>query len=402
MAKVVCAGSLVTPHSEEVCMRDHRPLTEVRVLDFSRVLAGPYCTALLADLGADVIKVEPPTGDDYRHIGPFLDGESALFLAVNRGKRSIALDLAKAADRAIAQALAARADVAVENFRPGVADKLGIGWHELSKLNPRLVYASISGFGQEGRFAARPAYDIILQAMTGIMSVTGSPEGPPTLVGESIADVFAGLFGSWAVLAALVERQSTGTGRRIDLAMFDAMVAAQPLLVARYLATNQAPQRVGNRHPLSAPFGAFQARDGMFVLAVLNDKLFEKLAKHIGRPDLVADPRFGSDSDRLANEAALRAEIEGWSASFTASDAVAALVAAGVPAAEIQDMAAALTSRYAEERGLLQEALHPALGRLRAPEQPARFGGAPRGGAAAAPGLDAHRHEILAELGREE
>jgi CoA:oxalate CoA-transferase len=400
MAKVVCAGSLVTPDSEEERMRDHRPLTGVRVLDFSRVLAGPYCTALLADLGADVIKVEPPAGDDYRHIGPFLDGESALFLAVNRGKRSIALDLAKAQDRAIAQALAAQADVAVENFRPGVAEKLGIGWHELSKLNPRLVYASISGFGQEGRLAARPAYDIILQAMTGIMSVTGSPEGPPTLVGESIADVFAGLFGSWAVLAALVERQSTGTGRRIDLAMFDAMVAAQPLLVARYLATNQAPQRVGNRHPLSAPFGAFQARDGMFVLAVLNDKLFEKLAKRIGRPDLVADPRFGSDSDRLANEAALRAEIEGWSASFTASDAVAALVAAGVPAAEIQDMAAALTSPYAEERGLLQEALHPALGRLRAPEQPARFGGAPRGGTAAAPGLDAHRHEILAELGR--
>lgn len=378
-----------------------RPLAGIRVLDFSRVLAGPYCTALLADLGADVIKVEPPAGDDYRHVGPFIEGESALFLAVNRGKRSISLDLTKPDDLAIAQALAARSDVVVENFRPGVADKLGIGWAKLSGINPKLVYASISGFGQQGELAGRPAYDIVLQAMSGIMSVTGTPDGPPTLVGESIADVVAGLFGSWSILAALVERQTTGAGRHIDLAMFDAMIAIQPLVVARYLASGEAPQRVGNRHALSAPFGAFQARDGMFVLAVLNNKLFGILANLIGRPELAADHRFGSDTDRLANEQALREAIEGWSRQLTAEGAVSALVAAGVPAAEISDMAEALTSPHAEARGLLQEAEHPVLGAMRVPEQPARFSGVVRGGIAAAPALDADRQAILAELGEE-
>ncbi|KQZ26554.1 acyl-CoA transferase [Mesorhizobium sp. Root552] len=378
-----------------------RPLAGMRVLDFSRVLAGPYCTALLADLGADVIKVEPPAGDDYRHVGPFIEGESALFLAVNRGKRSISLDLTKPGDLAIGQALAARSDVVVENFRPGVADKLGIGWGKLSGINPKLVYASISGFGQKGELAARPAYDIVLQAMSGIMSVTGTPDGPPTLVGESIADVVAGLFGSWSILAALVERQTTGIGRHIDLAMFDAMIAIQPLVVARYLASGQAPQRVGNRHALSAPFGAFQARDGMFVLAVLNNKLFGILANLIGRPELAADHRFGSDTDRLANEQALREAIEGWSRQLTAEGAVSALVAAGVPAAEISDMAEALKSPHAEARGLLQETEHPLLGAVRVPEQPARFSGVVRGGIAAAPALDADRQTILAELGEE-
>jgi len=375
-----------------------KPLADLRVLDFSRVLAGPYCTALLADLGAQVIKVEPPGGDDYRHIGPFVEGESMLFATVNRGKRSIVLDLAKVEDLATAHALAARADVVVENFRPGVADKLGIGWPQLSALNPRLVYASISGFGQDGELAKRPAYDVILQAMSGIMAVTGEPDGPPTLVGESIADVAAGLFASWAVLAALHERHGTGRGRHIDLAMFDAMVALQPLVVARYLATGEAPRRVGNRHPLSAPFGAFAARDGSFVLAVLNDKLFQRLAACIGAPEIAADPRFTTDSDRLANEGALRALIEGWSRRLGAREAVEALVAHGVPAAEINDMAEALASPHAEARGLLQEVSDARAGMRQVPEQPARFAGAPRGGLAAAPRLDGDRAAILADL----
>lgn len=379
---------------------ERRPLSGIRVLDFTRVLAGPYCTALLADLGADVIKVEPPGGDDYRHIGPFNQGESVLFLAVNRGKRSIVLDLAKPDDVAVAQSLAAQSDVVVENFRPGVADKLGIGWQALSAQNKGLVYASISGFGQQGVNAKRPAYDIILQAMSGIMSVTGSPDGPPTLVGESIADVVAGLFGSWAILAALVERQSTDAGRHIDLAMYDAMIALQPLVVARCLASGAAPQRVGNRHPLSAPFGAFQARDAMFVLAVLNAKLFAALADCIGDPALVQDARFATDADRLANEAALRARIEVWSRQRSAREAVAALNAAGVPAAEIQDMHQALHGPHGAARGLLQEATHPVAGAVRMPQQPAHFSGVSRGGISAAPLLDEHRAEIMAHVGR--
>ena len=368
-----------------------RPLSHIRVLDFTRVLAGPYCTALLADLGADVLKVEPPQGDDYRHIGPFLaDGSSALFEAVNRGKRGIVLDLARDTDRSLCLDLVQNADVVVENFRPGVADKLGIGWAALSRLNPQLVYASISGFGQDGPNAGRPAYDIVVQALSGIMSVTGEAAGPATLIGESIGDVVAGLFGSWSILAALVERDRTGLGRRIDIAMFDSMLAMQPLVVARCLASGVAPSRVGNRHALSAPFGAFSASDGQFVLAVLNPKLFAMLAALIGKPQLAADPRFASDAVRLAHEPALRAEIEAWSSQLTAAEAVAALVSAGVPSAEVQDMAQALAMAEAQGRPVLQQVTHRALGPLAVPEQPARFTGLARGGAGPAPALGEH------------
>jgi CoA:oxalate CoA-transferase len=317
-----------------------------------------------------------------------------LFLAVNRGKRSIVLDLAKADDLAVARALAATADVLVENFRPGVADKLGIGWDALAAGNPGLVYASISGFGQTVPLAGRPAYDIIVQALSGIMAVTGSPEGPPTLIGESISDVVAGLFGSWSIMAALVERARTGRGRRLDVAMLDSMIALQPLVVARYLSSGVAPARVGNRHPLSAPFGTFEASDGPFVLAVLNAKLFAVLMRVTGTPEAIADPRFATDEARLVHEPALRAIIETWSRRHSASDAVATLTAAGVPAAQIQSMAQALDAG----RDPLQAMTHPRLGTIRTLEQPVRFAGATRGGLNAAPALDEHGAAIRAGL----
>ena len=382
-------------------MTGERPLSGIRVLDFTRVLAGPYCTALLADLGAEVIKVEPPAGDDYRHIGPFIGNESALFLAVNRGKRSIVLDLADAADLAVAVKLARKADVVVENFRPGVADKLGIGWEALSAQHPELIYASISGFGQTGPLAKRPAYDIIVQALSGIMTVTGEPDGPPTLIGESIADVVAALFGSWSIMAALVERGRTGRGRRLDIAMLDTMIALQPLVVARFLASGIAPFRVGNRHPLSTPFGAFRASDRPFVLAVLNDKLFAALTEVIGAPAAAQDPRFATDALRSANEPAVRAVIEAWSLLRRAAEAVATLAAAGVPAAGIETIAHALSSEQAAVRDPLQQMSHPTLGDIKTLEQPVRFAGATRGGLAAAPLLDEHGAEIRAEIARE-
>ena len=373
-----------------------RPLDGIRVLDFTRVLAGPYCTALLADLGADIIKVEPPQGDDYRHIGPFYaDGSSALFESVNRGKRSVILDLARPDHRTIAQTLAQDADVVVENFRPGVADKLGIGAEALMALNPRLVYASISGFGQDGPNAMRPAYDIIVQAMSGIMAVTGDPAGSPTLIGESIGDVVAGLFGSWSILAALVERDRTGKGRHLDIAMLDSMMALQPIVLSRFIASGKAPQRVGNRHALSAPFGAFSASDGEFVLAVLNDKLFGTLAHLIGQPELASDPRFLTDALRLTHEGELRAAIEHWSRARTAPEAVALLIAAGVPAAEVMDTAQALASDQAKERPILQAVDHPVLGTMQVPEQPVRFKGSPRGGLNAAPRLGSETDAII-------
>lgn len=372
-----------------------KPLQDLKVLDFSRVLAGPYCTALLADLGADIIKVEPPQGDDYRHIGPFLaDASSALFETVNRGKRSIVLDLGRNEDRRVALALAKDADVLVENFRPGVAAKLGIGFAELAAQNPRLIYASISGFGQTGDLAGRPAYDIIVQAMSGIMSVTGQPDGPPILIGESIADVVSGLFGSWAILAALAERARTGVGRHLDVSMFDSMLALQPLVAARYMASGKPPQRVGNRHPLSAPFGAFRAADGDFVLAVLNDKLFQALAAVIGKPEITGDPRFATDPLRFQNEHHLRAAIESWSLARRAHDAVQELVAAGVPAAPILDVAQAQDTAIAAGRPPNQTVPHPKLGTINVPEQPVRFGAAPRGGLSPAPRLDEHGSTI--------
>ncbi len=315
-----------------------KPLAHLKVLDFTRVLAGPYCTAMLADAGADVIKVEPPLGDDYRHIGPFLaDGSSSLFEKVNHGKRSITLDLANDNDRAIALALAAKADVLVENFRPGVATKLGIGFEALHERNPKLIYASISGFGQSGPMAHRPAYDIIIQAMSGIMAVTGDPDGPPTLIGESIADVTAGVFATNAILTALIQRGITGLGQHLDVSMLECMLKLQPLIAARLHATGKTPTRVGNRHGISAPFGAFQAQDNTFVLAALNDKLFSAMAHVIGQPEITADPRFATDPLRFENEAPLRALIQAWSMQHTAAQAVEALLKAGVPAAELLD-----------------------------------------------------------------
>lgn len=315
-----------------------KPLATLKVLDFTRVLAGPYCTAMLVEQGANVIKIEPPTGDDYRHIGPFLkDGTSAIFNKVNSGKRSIVLDLAKDDDRDVILELVKDADVLVENFRPGVIAKLGIGFEALHALNPRLIYASISGFGQTGDMAKRPAYDIVVQAMSGIMAVTGSPDGPPTLIGESIGDVTAGLFAYNAVLTALYQRHSTGLGQHLDISMLDSMLQLQPLVAARLNATGITPTRVGNRHALSAPFGVFHAKDASFVLAVLNDKLFKALADVMGQPELLSNALYASDPLRLSNEDSLRVAIESWSKTMAATQAVETLIAAGIPAAEVLD-----------------------------------------------------------------
>jgi CoA:oxalate CoA-transferase len=356
-----------------------KPLSNIKILDFTRVLSGPYCTAMLADIGADVIKIEPPSGDDYRHIGPFLnDGSSSLFETVNRGKRSLVLDLQSDADRALALKLASEADVVVENFRPGVAAKLGIGYETLRAINPKLICASISGFGQTGPMAQRPAYDIIVQAMSGIMSVTGEPEGPPTLIGESVADVVSGLYASWAIMAALNQRHTTGLGQHLDVSMLGSMLALQPLVAARLFASGEAPKRVGNRHPISAPFGAFKAKDGMFMLAVLNDKLMRALAAVIGESLILSDPRFATDELRFQNERALRSHIEHWSSALNAHDAVELLLDAGVPAAEVLD---------AKQANAL-------LGNTQPQSQPVKFSGAADAKLAPAPKLDEHGKSI--------
>jgi CoA:oxalate CoA-transferase len=309
------------------------PLAGIRVLDLSRVLAGPYCTALLADLGAEIIKLEPPQGDDYRHIGPFRDGESALFTLNNRGKRSLVLDLKDAADLALAREIAARVDVVVENFRPGVAARLGLGAETLRALNPRLVYCSIAGFGQDGPFRDLPAYDLVVQAMSGLMAATGEEGGAPLKAGESVADLVAGLFASWSILAALVQRATTGTGATLDVAMYDALFSMLTTSHALHLYAGTLPARVGNRHPLSTPFGCFATRDGQVVIAVLNGRQFQRLAALIGRPEIALDPRFASDESRTRHEPEIRAAIEAWSTRLTTEAAVAAVGAEGLPTA---------------------------------------------------------------------
>lgn len=370
------------------------PLSGLRVVDFTRVLSGPFSTALLADLGAEVIKVESPGGDDYRHVGPFIDGNSALFAFANRGKKSVVLDLKKPDDLAAAIRLASEADVVVENFRPGVAQRLGIGHEALRALNEKLIYASISGFGQDSPFRERPAYDLVVQALTGLMSINGASDGPPTIVGEAFGDLTAGLFASWAILAAVVQRGATGQGCHIDVAMFDSLLSMMPTAAGSYVATGKTPARFGNRHAFSAPFGAFAAKDGDVVIAVLNNKLFEVLARLIGRLDLLEDARFASDESRGANESALRAAIEDWSRSMNFAKVVEGLDAAGIPCAAIDDLAGAVDGPQAAARSLFRQGRVGDL-QMRLPEQPVHFSTMRRGTPADVPSLGQHNGLFL-------
>ncbi len=378
-----------------------KPLAGIRVLDLSRVLAGPYCTALMADLGAEIIKVEPPHGDDYRHIGPFMDGESALFTLNNRGKKSVVLNLKDQADLAIARAIAARVDVVVENFRPGVAAKLGLGADALRAENPALVYCSISGFGQQGPFRDLPAYDLVVQAMSGLMAGTGEDGGAPLKTGESVADLIAGLFASWSIMAALVGRNGSGQGATLDVAMYDALFSMLTTSHALHFYAGQAPQRVGNRHPLSTPFGCYATSDGQAVIAVLSGKQFAALATLIGAPDAADDPRFASDESRTTHEPAVKALIENWSRDLTTEQAVAALAGAGIPTAPIWDIAKAAGNEHSIARGLVSRLPHPVLGMAPSVGQPVRFDGEKPVAATSAPSLGGDRAAILAELGLE-
>lgn len=375
-----------------------QPLAGLRILDLTRVLAGPFCTALLADLGAEVIKLEPPQGDDYRHIGPFVQGESALFTLMNRGKQSIVLDLKDPAAQAVARQIALSCDVVVENFRPGVASRLGLG-PELREEKPALIHAAISGFGQSGPSAHLPAYDLVAQAMSGLMAVTGEEGGAPLKVGESYGDLMAGLYASWAILAALYRRSTSGEGATIDVAMFDALFSLLPTAHAVQFYAGSEPKRVGNRHPLSTPFGCFACADGPVVIAVLGDRQWQALCALIGRGDLASDPAFATDEGRTLQGARIRAAIEGWSGGRPAAEAVAALAAAGIPTAVVQSLAEAAASPHAQARELVANLPHPVLGRAPTVGQPVRFDGVKPLASISAPALGADGAAILNRLG---
>ncbi len=318
-------------------------LENLRILDFSRVLAGPFATMVLGDLGAEVIKVErPQTGDETRAWGPPFDaeGEATYFLSVNRNKRSVVLDLTKQEDFQAVIALAQEADVLVENFRPGLMERLGLGYGELRARNPGLIYCSITGFGA-GAGAEIPGYDLLVQALGGLMSITGPIDGEPQKVGVALVDVLAGLFTSVGVLAALRYREQTGTGQRIEVSLLGSLLSALVNQGAAYTAAGVVPQRMGNAHPSIAPYELFQARDGELVIAVGNDRQFASLCEVLGEPELAADERFATNAERVANRLELRERLEALLPERSARAWAEALVAARVPAGMVNDLAGA-------------------------------------------------------------
>ncbi|MGV1768361.1 CaiB/BaiF CoA transferase family protein [Rhizobium rhizogenes] len=373
-----------------------RPLAGVKVLDLSRVLAGPYCASLLADLGAETVKIEiPERGDDARAFGPFQDGESCYFMQANRGKKSVTLDLKSEEGLDLLRRMAANSDILVENFRPGVTARLGIDYEALKHINPRLIYVSISGFGQSGPLAHRPAYDHIVQAMGGIMTVTGWPDGPPTRVGDSIGDVVAGLFGAFGALAAHIHRSATGEGQHVDVAMLDTMMAIQMVALSQIMGGIGVPARFGNAHSGSAPMDTFPASDGHVVIAVANNALFAKFADLLGVKELPTDTRFCSDIERVQNRADLNAIIAAWTQERCVASIVETLENAGIPVGPIWSLEEALSSEHSQHREILRETTRPDGKPFSVMPQPVRFSKAPADGDFTAPTLGADTFDVL-------
>ncbi|WP_288871819.1 CaiB/BaiF CoA-transferase family protein [uncultured Corynebacterium sp.] len=331
------------------------PLSGIRVLDLSRVLAGPFCSMILADLGAEVVKVESPWGDDSRQFGPFVDGTSAYYRLFNRSKMGITLDFKNDDDKEVLRDLVRRADVVVENFRPGVLEKLGLAPKDLLEINPRLVVTSISGFGQTGSLAKEPAYDLVAQAMSGLMSITGWPNSKPTRVGISLGDLIPGLYAAIGTVSALYQRESSGTGQHLDLAMYDSLISVMESVGMRALYDDTPPTRIGNDHGLSAPFSTYATKDGDVVIAITTNRLFERLSNALGMPELATDHRFAEPVARSENRVALRELIEEALSTKTRSETIALFEEHGVPTARVYDLDEALRSPFAQERGVVVE-----------------------------------------------
>jgi CoA:oxalate CoA-transferase len=376
------------------------PLAGITVIDLSRILAGPYCTMLMAELGARVIKVEPPgKGDDAREYGPFVRGKSAYFMSVNRGKESIALDLKAENDRKIFEALLARADVIVENFRPGTMEKLGYGWDALHKRYPRLIYAAASGFGHSGPDSTRPAYDMVVQGMGGIMSVTGHAGGPPTRIGMSIGDIGAGLYATIGVNAALYHRALTGEAGKVDIGMFDCQLALLENAIMRYFVSGKPPGPLGGRHPSITPFEVFDTGDGHLIIAAGNDGLFVKLVQALGRPELADDARYRTNDLRNRHVDALKTELESVLKTNTTAHWIAVLDKAGVPAGPINNVGQAIEHRQAAARNMVITVDDPVTGPMKLVGNPIKLSGfADPPTRRPAPDLDSDRARIKAEL----
>ncbi|TAJ90008.1 CaiB/BaiF CoA-transferase family protein [Reyranella sp.] len=377
------------------------PLSGITVVDLSRILAGPYCTLLMAEMGARVIKVEPPKGgDDARAYGPFVNGKSTYFASVNRGKESIALDLKAEGDRKIFEKLLEKADVVVENFRPGTMEKLGYGWETLHAKYPQLIYASASGFGHTGPNSKDPAYDMVMQGMGGIMSITGNEGQPPSRVGMSVGDIGAGLYTAVAVNAAIVHRLKTGESTKVDIAMFDCQLALLENAIMRYTVEKEIPGPLGARHPTITPFEAFATSDGSMIIAAGNDSLFIKMCEALGRSDMATNPEYKSNALRQKSQKKLKQEIESVLKTNTTDHWIAVVSKGGVPCGPINNIAQAIAHPQVAARNMLVEVPDGSGGTLKLAGNPLKMSAfADPSTRAAAPDLDADRQAILSYIG---
>jgi len=373
------------------------PLRDLLVVDLTRVLSGPYCTMLLADMGARVIKIEQPgKGDDTRAWGPpFVSGESAYFLSINRNKESLTLDLKKPGATTILDRLLDRADVLVENFRPGTLDRLGYSYETVAARWPRLVYCSISGFGQTGPRRDQPGYDAVVQAEAGLMSITGDRDGPPYRLGVAIADIVSGMFAAQGITLALLERARSGRGQRVDIGMLDSTAALLTYQAAIYFATGRAPERMGNRHPTIVPYETFRASDGDLVLAVGNDDLWRRFCRAIDLPALASDPRFVTNQARVQNYSALEPLLSERLRTRTRDEWIAILKTEGIPCGSVRDVAAVLEDPHLAAREMIQAVEHAAIGGVRVLGVPIKLSETPGSVRTAPPTLGQHTEQIL-------
>ena len=384
-----------------------RPLENIRILDITRALAGPYCTMMLGDLGADVLKVERPAmGDETRGWGPpFVGkpygpypGESAYFIAANRNKRSLTVNIQTAEGQDIIRKLAQISDVLVENYRTGDLDRLGLGYNDLHALYPRLVYCSVSGYGRTGPYAERPGYDAVLQAEGGMMSITGPMEGPPSRVGIPIIDITSGMFAATAILAALHARNVTGEGQLVDISLFDSHLALLTNVASNYLVGGKPPRRLGNAHPNLVPYDAFSARDGWFVLGVANEKQWGQLCDVLDRPDMKTDSRFVPNGNRVVNREILVAELNRMFSQRNVDDWLADLVKAGLPCGRINSVPEVFAHPQAQAREMTLESDHPTAGAVRLTGFPYKLSATPAEIHRPPPLLGEHTEEVLTSL----
>jgi len=376
-----------------------RPLEGLVILDLTRVLAGPFATMMLSDMGARVIKVENPAGgDDSRAFAPMLNGESAYFMSINRGKESVAINLKDPKGKELLLELVKKVDVLVENFKPGTMDKLGLGYEVLSQVNPRLIYAASSGFGQYGPYSHLPAYDLIIQGMGGLQSITGPDPEHPTKVGSSMADILAGIFTVIGILAALRAREVTGLGQMVDVAMLDCLVATLENAIARYVVTGSVPRPAGNDHPSIAPFATFESADGFVNIAAGNDSLWRKLCDALGIGELAEDSRFLTNSDRLANWPELKAIINEHTRTKPTDHWVKVLREAQVPCGPINTVDRVMADPHVLARDMIVSLVHPVAGELKVPGVPIKFSKTPGEIKGPAPLLGQHTRSVLQEM----